>query len=621
MEEISFCRYFGESRSVPVDPEEAKIYYYEQTYMSCYCAEDSSHLLDEEMDWYDRAGLSGFCGNDSTPYSLKAHLYVSYCCDNEDATPEIFKRWYKNIYMKEKISGSGKIKPLIILILFCVTLFSSCTYHKVEPDDWKLKIGLPELQKAPNDMRVRNPIGSTHFIDKGTLFGVLNRVSDDDGNEYYLVTDKGNMLLISMYSDLEKPKEEKYINKSFRHYIKYKSMVGKPLKEAVNEWGDYLLLDKSLRLKGGYTVIYPHIYLLDDGYYTRGVQLEIDENWIVREQSSDRHVQSNLFGKLPFFNDILAWNLHEYITPPLLVNSAEESVRNDGFFASLIYGTIAFLLIMLPAILLAFFVIPIGRKSGIGLFLYLPIYLPYAYIALLLSLNEYHSAWWVLSVVYIFILLLPLSAAGFAHWLDDSKCPACGARSWKKTRVRDRRKNIIWPESYPKLTLGYDSYGRISLDDSTLDRTMHWSEPVIDTFECKKCGHIKKEHKYVDHTTVGVCPRCGSKNVPYHFENIKISGLHITGKYVEKCQECGCESRSNIDMYGRESRPCTVAKTSRQSSEPSQSDRSNVRRIPANCRNFSFLDNRCCMTYRIFENAWDGRGICSGCSMFEPCED
>ncbi len=100
MRKTNFCRYFGKFHSVPSDPEEAKIYNYEQKYMNCYYAEDSSHLLDEEMDWYDQAGLSHFCENDSTPYSLKAHLYVSYRRDNEDSTPESFKQWYKQIYLK-----------------------------------------------------------------------------------------------------------------------------------------------------------------------------------------------------------------------------------------------------------------------------------------------------------------------------------------------------------------------------------------------------------------------------------------------------------------------------------------------------------------------------------------
>lgn len=130
MEKINFCRYFGESRSVPVDPEEAKIYHYEQKYMSCYYAEDSSHLLDEEMDWYEQADLSHFCKNDSIPYSLKAHLYVSYRRDHENSTPESFKEWYKQHYLRHETSGKGG--TLAILLIFCAVLLSPCNMSPMQ---------------------------------------------------------------------------------------------------------------------------------------------------------------------------------------------------------------------------------------------------------------------------------------------------------------------------------------------------------------------------------------------------------------------------------------------------------------------------------------------------------
>ena len=82
------------------------------------------------MDWYDQADLSHFCENDSIPYSLKAHLYVSYRRDHENSTPESFKEWYKQHYLRHETSGKGG--TLAILLIFCAVLLSSCNMSPMQ---------------------------------------------------------------------------------------------------------------------------------------------------------------------------------------------------------------------------------------------------------------------------------------------------------------------------------------------------------------------------------------------------------------------------------------------------------------------------------------------------------
>lgn len=464
-----------------------------------------------------------------------------------------------------------------IIVALSIILLASCGFHSVGPDDWKVKFSNTSTQQLDQGYRIAKGAGTTSFLDSATTVEVLGNVIYENRIRTLVSTPDGNRYILR--TNIAESYTGKLIDTRYVHYLPYQSMVGRTIQEVRNEWGEELLSDRSFKTDGFRRAEFPQICQLNGDRYYHGVSLELDKNGIVTGQGM-LHIQRNFFGKLPFYDTILSWNLLEYVRPPLYVDSQEEAREEIGIIWGTLKGTFWFLLVNLPLIILAFVFITPSSKGWVAFGLFEIVHLPFVYVTSIIFLNEYHQSWIILLPIFLFIASAPCTAYALYLAEEAAKCPKCGANNWSSdATIRDNRREIEY-SPYPHITFGCDSHGQAYINN--IERIRRWKVPMVEVLTCKKCGHVKNKYAYKEHTAYSSCINCGEKNIPYHFENVQINGRHYKATYVEECPKCGHVTTSNVDHVTQASQP---QPRRRPQNTGSSSSGPNIERYPANCSN------------------------------------
>lgn len=437
---------------------------------------------------------------------------------------------------------------LVLLISLIVSLASAATEKwQFYPVDDAIEIVLENdiqgvfMDKSKGyDIPLIGRLGDYSYsttIDVGSKVRILARSTA--GNPSYIVETGDGQRYITGYEirEADEAMKKTFVAPNYIHYAS-DDIIGLSIDDVKKLWGDYMMCKKAEGENDGNPIyFYPQIQYVFDNYTTFGTKLYADENGMIKSIESKLPAHHNLFGKLPFYKDILNLNLQEYVRKPLWRDEAEFSNSDPGFFTALLFGLIWLALVVaaVTAVIFAInYIVKYFRPKGsnIPLFIIYSIILVLAlYPSVIYILQYYHNAWWVLVLFVPASFVFPWNIIGTVL----AQCPECHSSNLSSETINDTNRPV--KTIYPTITPKRAANGGIYFDISRFKKV---EQPVVIVTKCNDCGHrstsksMKEESCWVNN-----CPGCGRAidssfwSVPY-----EIYGGELRFRYIENCPEC-----------------------------------------------------------------------------------
>lgn len=449
-------------------------------------------------------------------------------------------------------------KVITVLFIMSLVLLHSCDLYDAGKKDFRLALPQPSenIYTIDSDKaRGQDGVSEANPLPKGLTVHPLANITVDDGTVTLAQTDDGRRLCVHGYtvSPIMCPPVRETINYSYRHYDKtpLSQLKGSPISVAIDRWGDYTFRTPGPMDYGdgifpaspadtatyGHTYTYPQIMLLEDGRYLKGVRLHTTPEGIIRDVEPLRGIQRNLFGSLPFYEDILSMNIMEWLMPGLWLEEGEEP-PSRGVFFSIVYALMMYLAVTLAlmAVLTAIY-LPIDRKipkirgyvgtvAGIAVLLV-------EYIVIITILDYYSAGWWVSA-----ILLFGMSGIPFIIVLVCSRdyCPECHGHEWFESTMIS---GVEMP--VPKFVVRWNGKTPvINPEKESLIKIQHTTYKT-----CKSCCHVKS---YTNTEEVlrerNICPKCYRNTLSGEYTSFELlPGNVVKAEYEESCSSAKCGYR------------------------------------------------------------------------------
>lgn len=425
--------------------------------------------------------------------------------------------------------------------LLIIMLVSSCSFEKQT-----FKSEHNTIITLSKSIRMHNP-SAKNYLEKGTPVRVLGRYAEDREDGYIIETLDGERYTTT-YLENVKGIPEQYVNVLHTHYVKDLLVKGQHIGNFIEKWGDYTECTASWisdTKKRAY--VFPQVSQVSNGQVSQGSKVITDQDGRIIDIYPCIEGHSNAFGKLPFFDDIIALNLQNAVERPYLVASPDEASQEMGWVLGSIWGLIWLLIICAPISVLAFIgfhllqdytKLPIQVLMSIvcvisGIILY-PL--------LLVLFNECHSVWLLLAVFASTLLGIYSAIYSSAR----VQCSICKSYNWDMKEEQDYdRSNIII--SYPHMTVS-----RNAINDVITDITFRKEKKYrfFRTYTCRECGKERFEKIYKSSVVYeNNCPKCGAAK-DASFYRVKITSdmdTRIKGTYTERCPKCGYSYSTNFD--------------------------------------------------------------------------
>ena len=412
----------------------------------------------------------------------------------------------------------------------------------------------------------------------------------------------------------------KALNPDYHHYVmddEIKDFIGKHISEVVKEWGDYTYSLKKTNNTKYY--IFNHITLAGTIDREESPQLITDMTGVVIDKAVG-NVSKNLFGILPFYDNILTINL---LKGKMFFDDLDmfDNHKKDGFFIMLLIYFIYALVYSLIAGIICFGLMHIKKiPNKILEALLVLMCVVCGYILTVSVMEHFHEIW----ILVFFSMGICVVCYYFSHRLIGLKkrCPKCNAINSVKTE-----KIVMDSDPYNiHCTFKFPSY---SEGDPEYDISITQKRNLSFRKECKKCRHLWWEEG-TETLNITHCPDCGkslkkgdiAKIVfdDYRYERGS-SKTSLTFKY--RCiVECSCGWHINIKNNGWDTMTVTRNEENKRSmvSHPDSSSKN----IPnwENCifarHDISFAPNRICrFHYNNHENFGTISCNCHNCSEYK----
>lgn len=437
------------------------------------------------------------------------------------------------------LSRASKSIMHLASAVLCTMLFSSCVFHGADRQQYRIGYGEGERTTLEQKTNVFTQDDSGRNLPEGTTIHMLAHRRGRSGRGSIVQTVEGNVYLTSReFPDMQVP----YYYTDFRHYVARTNPVGMRLSDIKEKWGEPMLRDIPYAItqaKAEDAAVarhwyYPHIYLYDSKQdeWMQGVVLDADFDGKIISCAPFDGTHSNVFYHLPFYEDIAAFNLHEYFSMPFKSSRKPDNKDADNFLECLIVGAWIFLVLTLVSVLLIWLLSMALTIRKTTLYICFGVIAIADYIICLTLFTAFSPAWWVLMLA---ALMMASAQIGVLLAMKVTQCPKCGSRDLDTVEETDHSRKQ--QTKYPYIVYGATAYGTAYIDH--IERTQTTIRPVILHHTCKKCGYEHSE--YSEKTTVQTittCPECGKASLEYEIHDLHVNGLHISGTYHEYCLKC-----------------------------------------------------------------------------------
>ena len=412
----------------------------------------------------------------------------------------------------------------------------------------------------------------------------------------------------------------KALNPDYHHYVmddEAKDFIGMHISEVVKEWGDYTYSLKKTNNTKYY--IFNHITLAGTIDREESPQLITDMTGVVIDKAVG-NVSKNLFGILPFYDNILTINL---LKGKMFFDDLDKFYNHgkESFLIMLLIYFVYASIYSLIAGIICFGLMHIKKipNSAIKV-LFVSMCVICGYILTISLMEHFHEIW----ILVFFSMGICLVCYYFSHRLIglEKRCPKCNAINSVKTEkiVMDSDPYNIY------CTFKFPSY---SGGDPGYDLSITQKRYLSFRKECKKCKHLWWEEG-TETLNITHCPDCG-KSIKEGgickivFDDCRYergsSNISLTFKY--RCVvECSCGWHINIKNDGWDTMTVTRNEGNKRSIASYPVSSSENRPNWDNCvfarHDISFAPNRICrIHYNNHENFGTIYCDCHNCSDYK----
>lgn len=428
----------------------------------------------------------------------------------------------------------------VIMTLCGMFMMQSCIFYDIGKKDGKLE--LPEHSDLTYTVvKECHGAGLNHNrvpLSPGMQVRPITEIKFLRGDYNMLVQTDDGSRIIAFSEDMDRPmvsQAEKVINIEFRNYDKLAAteLVGKRVNAATDRWGDYMY---NYVYEGMHKYAFPQIMLVNDGRYLNGVELIVNPEGVIEKVQSIKGEQRNLFGSLPFYDNILSMNVMQWLMPGQWIE-LDDSLPSRGIMPSvgyslLIYFIVSVILALICAAIYALVYRVFQNIRGYIFALLLVAAFVVQYVLLISLLDYYSAGWWLSIIPLIGFTALPFYAlAG----MDSETCPKCHGHSWDRdthitgVSLPKMKFKVVWHGSTPKIVPEHECLIKI---EETTDKT------------CKKCGYkdsITTKKEELRRRTL--CPHCFQETLVGDFIKYDVSGNRANVEYEEVCSNRNCNYR------------------------------------------------------------------------------
>lgn len=457
---------------------------------------------------------------------------------------------------------------LSLIISVSLMLLQSCDLYDMGRKNPHVQLPSPPDKSYTTDRdREWCYAGCESFkVNSGLEISPIAPIRYNDRGSFVIVRTPDLQMAIASYalSPSYSTEDVKAYNYLFRHYtdIPENQIVGSNIESMTERWGDYIFAqpdDRESDAKGRvYTFTY--IMLLQNDSYLKGVKLYTDSNGVIIDVMPHQGTQHNLFGYLPFYDDILSLNLMQWLMPGPWLDAGRE-VPSRGIFVSLLNTLFIFGVCLLIVSIVGILVyIPFDRllpKDRTEL-RFIPMIAIIAaesivyYIIVITLIDYYSAAWWItLPLMFGWACYVPFSSLML---FTRDYCPKCQGHKWTfSSRIKEVILpqivfNIEWQGTYPKAVPPEESEIMIRSKEKKT---------------CKSCGYNEEsEHSSKVRRKRNLCPKCFNETLKGDFTSYNYDGQTLTAEYLERCTSPGCGYRCrhtlNKNIRRRQPSPAPV---------------------------------------------------------------
>lgn len=295
----------------------------------------------------------------------------------------------------------------------------------------------------------------------------------------------------------------KLVSPTFHSYVKADDVknvfIGRNISDVVKEIGDY---NEGNPAKGYYYFRYL-TPVTGSVRHESGVVFTTDADGVITasDEADPESTSSNLFGKLPFYSDIVSWNLITHGVNSL-VSQAEPKEEKGwlslflgwiwGFVWGLCKIVIMFVIIglifFLPATAIVAVTGPMVRvakiKSSTIRWINCIAVIPLEYILFISFTDYFHTLWWIAGPIFLCFAIGAVSA--IEDMTSARRCTKCGAidSHYTESKVLDVREKVRLEETVNEdRNLKYKGYSLKTMSDQWEQEVRYrtWRITTIET--------------------------------------------------------------------------------------------------------------------------------------------